>query len=438
VTMSDAPDPVSVLLHLQHRAREAVALPELGFIIANETHALAPYRQGVVWLEEKGIVTISGVSALERSAPFFLWLNRACRGFGAKMPEAGLITPDLLLARDRAEWAEWFPPHGVWLPLQGPGGRGSGGLLLVRDGAWQDYELALLRELAHAYGHALAFFFKAGMASRRKLGRLTWAACAIVLALASALPVPLTVLAPGEMVAVHPAVVRAPLDGIIDRFHVVPNALVAEGAPLFDLDPSTLIGKLEVAEKTLSTAEAEYRLTSQQAVFDPQAKAKLTVLSGRMEERAAEAEYLRGVLQRIKVHAPRAGIAVLDDPSEWIGRPVSIGERVMLVADERDTEIEAWLAVGDAVDLVPGLPVTMFLNADPLHPVRASLRFSGYEAQARPDGSVAYRLRASLVAGNERPRLGLKGTARIEAGHAPAIYWLLRRPLSAIRHFIGY
>jgi hypothetical protein len=437
--MTPPPDPVSVLLHLLHRARDAASIDELGFVIVNETHALTPYRQGVLWLEGRGIKAVSGVSAPEKSAPFAQGVERVCRGLAARMDGPGRILPADMPTRDRDEWAEWLPSHGLWLPLAAPTGRRLGALMLVRDQAWSDSEINFLIELCHAYGHALAVFIKAGRATaNRRPTRTAWIIGTIAIAVAAFIPVPLTVLAPAEMVAAHPAVVRSPLDGVIERFHTAPNAVVAEGAPLFDLDPTTLLGKLEVAEKTLSTAEAEYRLSSQQAVFDPQAKSKLTVLSGRMEERAAEVEYLRGLLLRIKVKAPRAGIAVLDDPSEWIGRPVAIGERVMSVADEKDTEIEAWLAVGDAIDLAPGMKVTMFLNAAPLHPARATLRFAGYEAVGRPDGTVAYRLRAVVADGADKPRLGLKGTARIEAGRVALGYWVLRRPLAAIRHFLGF
>ncbi len=434
-------DPISALLHLQHRAREAATADELAFVMVNETHAMTPYRQGALWLEGKGVAALSGVSAPERGAPFGQWLDHVCRvlaGATAGGPPTR-IDPGTLSERYRTEWSEWLPDYGLWLPLSAPDGRRLGAVLLARDDEWGDSDIQFLAELAHAYGHALAYYLKAGEATAWRPTRMTWIVGALAVAVVAAIPVPLTVLAPAEMVAAHPAVVRAPLDGVIDRFHVAPNAPVAEGAPLFDLDPTTLVGKLEVAEKTRATAEAEYRLSSQQAVFDPQAKSKLSVLSGRMEERAAEADYLRGLLQRIRVKAPRAGIAVLDDPSDWIGRPVAIGERVMSVADERDTEIEAWLAVGDAVDLAPGMKVTMFLNADPLHPARAALRFAGYEALGRPDGTVAYRLRAVLADdGTDKPRLGLKGTARVEAGRVALGYWVLRRPLAAARHFVGF
>ena len=42
-----------------------------------------------------------------------------------------------------------------------------------------------------------------------------WAACALLAA--GAIPVRLSVLAPGELVAAQPAVLRAPLDGVVAR-----------------------------------------------------------------------------------------------------------------------------------------------------------------------------------------------------------------------------
>jgi multidrug efflux pump subunit AcrA (membrane-fusion protein) len=54
------------------------------------------------------------------------------------------------------------------------------------------------------------------------------------LVLAGALPVHLTVLAPGELVAAQPVVLRAPLDGVIDKVHVQPNQMVRKGQPCLD------------------------------------------------------------------------------------------------------------------------------------------------------------------------------------------------------------
>jgi hypothetical protein len=113
------------------------------------------------------------------------------------------------------------------------------------------------------------------------------------------------------------------------------------------------------------------------------------------------------------------------------------GERVMTIADEHDVEVEAWLTPADVIDLPDTAAVTLYLNSAPLQPVSASLRYAAHEAVLRPDGSYAYRLRASIDAGDERPRVGLKGTARVSGRYVPLVYWVMRRPLAAIRPWVG-
>jgi len=42
-----------------------------------------------------------------------------------------------------------------------------------------------------------------------------------------------------------------------------------------------------------------------------------------------------------------------------------------------------------------------------------------------------------VESGQDRPRLGLKGTVRLDGHRVPLIYWLLRRPLAVVRTFVG-
>jgi len=246
----------------------------------------------------------------------------------------------------------------------------------------------------------------------------------------------LSVLAPGELVPRDPVVVRAPLDGVIDVFHVQPNQDVAQGQPLFGFDEALIRSRLRVAQQSLATAGAEYRQTAQQSLVDARARPQLAALSGRIEERTAEVAFLREQLQRSRVLAPQAGTALFDDPSQWIGKPVVVGERILRIAAPDDVEVEAWLPVGDAIRLEPGTPVQLFLNARPLEPVAATLRFMAHEAVQRPDGSHAYRLRATLAAPSAH-RVGLKGTARLEGERVPLAYWVMRRPIASARTWLG-
>ncbi|RYY94845.1 MAG: HlyD family secretion protein, partial [Comamonadaceae bacterium] len=147
---------------------------------------------------------------------------------------------------------------------------------------------------------------------------------------------------------------------------------------------------------------------------------------------------LQDQLQRAQVTAPRDGVALLDDPTEWVGKPVAVGERVMSVADAHEVEIEAWLSPSDAIELPPGSAVQLYLNSRPLSPVAGTLRYAAHEAVPRPDGSYAYRVRAVLPEGSDAARVGLKGTAKLSGGRVAAIYWVLRRPIASLRQMTGW
>jgi hypothetical protein len=109
----------------------------------------------------------------------------------------------------------------------------------------------------------------------------------------------------------------------------------------------------------------------------------------------------------------------------------------MRVAAPDDVEVEAWLALGDAIPLPVGAPVSLYLNASPLFSVPAQVRYVAHDAIQRPDGSYAYRVRAALD-GKTTHRVGLKGTAKLSGSWVPLIYWIVRRPIAAIRQIIGW
>jgi multidrug resistance efflux pump len=424
------------LLDVEGRLLAATTRAELTFIAVNETHAVTPYRQAALWSAARGVETVSGLAVPDRNAPFLLWLEPVMRDLAARHAAAAEVTAANLPPSLAEHWADWLPAYGLFLPW------GAAALLLVRDQPWDAADRLLAQRLSQTVTALWRGFDPPTAWNRLRRhgwhGRRGVIAAAVAIVVAAALPVTGSVLAPADMVPAHPAAVRAPVDGVVDRLHVQPNDRVAEGQPLFDLDPTTLQGKLDVARQEQATAEAEYRQTAQAQVFDPKAKAQVAILKSRLEEHQAQTNWLENQLARIHVKSPRAGMAVLDDPSEWIGHPITVGEKVMLVADETDTEVEAWLAVADVGEVRPGAALTLFLNTAPLSPLHAVVRTVAYEAQARPDGSLAHRVRANLQADTDKPRLGLKGTARIDGERMPLVWWLFRRPLSATRQSLGF
>jgi HlyD family secretion protein/Biotin-lipoyl like len=437
---------LGTLVQLGKRARRAATIEELSFIAVNETHALVPYRQAALWrCDAKGagsILALSGTPAIERNAPFALWLERVLAALDradGDVPARAVGAADLPKELGE-EWVQWLPARALWLALRGRDGAPLGALFLARDPPWQERDGRLLLELAEVYGHAWAALRR----GRRRPLRLLWRRdhriqAAIAVALLALLWVPVTqsALAPAEVVPLEPTVVRAPLEGVIEKIAVQPNQDVAAGQLLLTLEPTTVQNRLEVARKALDVAEAEYRQAAQQSLLDDKSRSQLAALQGRLEQRRAEVAYVESLLDRLSVKADRAGIAVFDDPNDWTGRPVTIGERILTIADPSRAELEMRLSVPDAITLEPGAPVAFFLNVAPEHSIRAELRYASYEATAAPDGVLSYRLKASIVGDEAPPRIGLKGTAKIYGQRVSLFYFLMRRPLAALRQLVG-
>ena len=426
-------DPIYAWLEIESQILAAKRPLETAFASVTLAHTLAPYRQAVLWSDTEGIIALSGAAAVESGAPYVLWLDRVFRHLKDKAVLPSPLTAGDLPPSLAEQWGEWLPVHALVLPND------DEILLFARDEPFDEGEGQRLHRLATlAHLSRCALTPRSNLSSRFKAlkGKKVRIGAAAVLLMA-AFPVTGSVLAPAEAVPAHPVMIRAPLDGVIDRIRVKPNETVSEGQPLFDLDATMLSGKLEVARQQQATAEAEYRQAAQAMVFDPKAKAQIAILAGKTEEKAAEARLLESQLARIGVKSPKPGIAVFDDASDWIGKPVVVGEKVMVVTDETDTEIEAWASAADVGEVRPGVKLTLFLNTNPLSPVHAVVRTVAYDSTARPDSSIAHRIRATLAEGEAKPRLGLKGTARIDGDTVPLVWWLFRRPLGTIRQFVG-
>jgi multidrug efflux pump subunit AcrA (membrane-fusion protein) len=457
-----APSPLSRLVDLQRRARHAGSVDELSFLLVNDSLHLVAYRQSALWSSQQGVQALSGVVQVEANAPYVRWLQGLMAQCASTLTTHGPIDPQTLPEDIRRAWSNWLPAHAFWLPLPATGEPAAGGWLLARELPWTSQEGALLAEWLDSWSHARQALSRPVRSSWLGLGPLLsrspasapppagdprsraqppwWRRTPVLggaLLLLCLLPVRLTVLAPGELVPANPDIIRSPLEGVIATFHVQPNDAVRQGQALFGFDEAILRSKLAVALQALATAEAEYRQTAQQTLSDPKARALLAPLSGSIEEKRAQAEYLNEQLARAQVLSPREGIVLFDDPTEWIGRPVTVGERILRVARPEDVEVEAWVAVADAIPLQNAAAVTLYLNASPLSPVQARVRYLSHEALERPDGTFAYRLRATLSTPTDH-RVGLKGTVRISGRWVPLVYWVMRRPWAVVRGYIGW
>lgn len=436
---------LSLVLQISKRVRNAATLEETAFIAVNESKQLISYRQSALWLEKKGVIAVSGLPSVETNTPYINWLTGAFRSWhdmSSPKPVSPSDDPASLPSDLTEAWGEWLPLHVLLCPLKDADGNPIGTLLFARETEWEDHELPLADELASIYSHGLRAFLPritlrerasalVGTAPRKIL--LAVLACAFFL-----LPVRLSVLAPAEVAPKEPFLVRSPLDGVIDKFHVRPNEKVAEGQLLFELDKTNLRARLGVARKTFEVASEEYRQSSQLALSDDRGKLELMPRRGRMEEKAEELSYSQKMFKRVEVTAPRAGVAVFTDPNDWVGKAVFIGEKVLQLADPSKVEILIRVPVSDAIELGTGSEVILYLTTQPQHPYSGTLRYASYRAEPMPSGLVAYVLKADFAQGTELPRIGLSGTARIYGKRVSLGYSIFRRPLAALRQHLGW
>lgn len=431
---------LSTLLQLQGRARAQETRDQLAFFIVNETHQLTPYRQALLWdCEKQALRTASGLASLDPNAPFCREFSRLCGQWQQSMTNAQPLRYQDLTEDDRALWREHLPEHLLWLPLRRPQGEQPLALILARDTPWQPAEIVLLDKLADAYSHAWLGLEKRPRKSapRTRRQKRIWLAGGVALLLLALFPVRQSALAPAEIVAHQPVMVRAPVAGVVDDILVKPNQPVALNQPLVRLDVRELENRLESARQAFATADAQYRQAQQQALFDANSKAMLAVLQSRREQAKSEMDFLERQLARMQLAAPRDGVAIFDDRSEWIGRSVAVGERIMMVADPQDVELEIQLPAADAIALEKGADVRLFLNVAPHAPQSARLEQIGYRAALTPDNVMAYRLRARFGELSPALRVGLKGTAKVYGQRTVLLAYLLRKPLASLRVWLG-
>ena len=442
-------------LYLTQRAFEAPTMAALGFTAVNETLSLAHYRQAALFTRPDNalhgrlkLTTASGLVSVAEDSPYAIWLSRFAQHLGQEVS----AKPGQLPCAQRFDlqdapseylegWQEWLPEHILAAPLLDQVGTLVGLMLYAREEPWSDQEMAALDRAHQAYGYCINFLAQKPKHLRKRLlsifkgKKAKWTATAIAAALL--IPVRLSALAPAEVIALSSIAVSSPQEGVVSAFFVPPNAIVKTGDRLFALDDSTLASRREVARRGVTVAKADLLVFQQRSFDDTKSKADVASATGRVNEKEAELALVENSLNRVVVKAERDGIAVYGDPNDWLGKPVQTGERVMQLADPRDTGVMVWLPVADALNLEPGAPIRLFLHTKPLNPLPAALLQTSYQAVLSPEGVSSYRLRGKFDDGTDAARIGLRGTARVSGDWAILGYYLFRRPIAAVREWTG-
>jgi multidrug resistance efflux pump len=432
---------LQMILKVEHEARQAEDLRQLWHLLANEGRKLLNARQVYVFDERHRALAASSIARVDRQGATVVWIERAAKEASAAAGAAAVrpfALADLPSAADPT--AKLFPfPHLLMLRLSARDGREIAYALAAREQPFTEAEAGLAGRIAASFGHA-AEALGGGVRARRRRLRPALAAAAAAATAAALLfvKVPLTVLAPAEIVARQPMVVAAPIDGVIDALPVDIGQSVRAGDPIVQFADVQARNQLEIAEQELAVAEARWRQVSLAAFTDASARRDLATAQSEMALKRAERDYARDILRRTTVTADRDGIAIFADKRELIGRPVQTGQRLMEIADPKALRIRINVAVDDAMPMKRGAALRMFPDSDPLNPVSAVAVEAGHQARQLENGSFAFRVEADVPADAlARLQIGHRGAAQIFGDDVSLGFYLFRRPISWLRQKAG-
>ncbi len=433
---------LSRLVQVEWEARQAPTTEAIHYIAVNDTHRLISYDHALAWSAREGrIETVSGGLKIEPQAAQIVWFGKLAK-YIAKSAEPELskvIEAQTLPKSLAADYDQWIEHFALWVPLTGPANCIEGGLIVLRSKAFIEAELRMLSRLGNAYGSALTAL-KAPVAKlhsggrRKRFIRVGIVICAIALL---AVRLPMSVLAEARVSPLEPKVVSAPITGVISNIAIKPNQNVKRGDIVLRFDQTELFSSREVAFKRVAVLRADSQRTEAQAFKDPKARAQITLLRAKLAEGRAELAYAQERLAQTVLRAPATGIALIDDVAEWSGRPVKIGERIMVIADPRKAQLEIDVAVEDALFVAKGAEVEFFLATAPSTPVKARLTRVSYSARLQPDQTTKFIAEAVFDIDVAPPRLGLTGTAKIYGPDVSLAYLLFRKPLAKLRRLLG-
>jgi hypothetical protein len=429
------PGRLEMLLRVEGDLRKQPTWAATIFHALNETQSLCGFTQGFFMRSNNRnrfcCEAVSGVATVDARAPFIAALNAAVNRLGDVSQQQTFHFGGAMAAQTVAN------PFALWLPLADAKGKIFAGFLLLRETAWVDDEQLISGRVTAAYGHALRVHRPPQLLRMLSLPRWAMFGIPFVAALLTFVPVPMSTLAPFEVVPLQPFPVTAPIDGVIAEIAVEPNTQVTQGDAVLSYEKTELTSQAAIAAQKVVVAEARLATARNGAFGDKDFKRSITTLEKEVELAHAEHALVVGRLALTDVKAGQSGVLIYASKSDWTGRPVRVGERVMEIADPTRVGVRMDVGVHDAMALNGAVRVRLFFDADPLNPRAAEVYEKSFHATERTQGHMSYAVKARMTDVGDAPRIGLRGTAQLLGEDVSLGFYVLRRPISAVRQYLG-
>ncbi len=441
------------MVTLMLRLGETNTLKECAVVLANELQEIIPYDMAYFWIETKTvighkveIIASNDVSQVESNSLLGYMLQPGLKALKRQvMEQANPLAIEAYsadeffnaeLESEQIHSVGFIKSELLSIPcaLDLNKKRVVAGAFFMRSESWTLQEKAIINELQpyllgvidrhlHTKRKKEFPFFKTALAS-------------VVSAALLFIPVPLSVLAPAEIIPSDSQVMRSALTGVITEIHIKDNQHVKAGDVLVTFDDSELQTRYQVALQSLRIAQENWRQAQQAAFQDRDAKAQLPLLQLNVKKQNLQVEYLQQQLAKTTLVAPRDGVALIENSQQLLGKHVSIGESLFQIAVSSGVDIKGYLSVQDNVDFSVGNRVYFYPAATPEQALQGHLTQVHYYAEMH-DGQYVFPIKASFADDTHLPAIGQRGMVKVLGEKVSLGYYLFRKPISSLRQRLG-
>lgn len=434
---------IQVANMLGQKAMKAENRESLIFVILNDTIQMIHYDRALLWdltFSKPKLLGISGESKINNHSPQVKQWTKSVENI-VEPSRAQIIS--FTNSLDENEQGSSKKITMLWIPIAAHGKQALGLWLELwntgKDSTPpKEMVKLLINFLVPVYGIAWEKYSKGFDVSKLNLKKWSCYLLAVsVITLAFVIKIPLRIVAPCEIVAKDSILITAPLEGIIENIAVNPGDYVNKGDELFHYDREAPLQGLEVARKQVEILISEIKRASTLGFNDPKVLKDLAILTVKLEKEKLNLELAEYYASQLDVKAPEAGVVMLDNPDEWRGNPVKIGEKVLAISDPDKSKIRMWIPEGDNVAIDPEKSVKIYLNISPETSYSASLTYIANESFISEKGVSSFISEADWRRKPKEIRFGLKGTAVLYGEKVSLLYYVIRKPWAYLRDVLG-
>lgn len=450
--MSTEQHPAMILHQLSTELLAAEDLKQLYFRLLNRSISLCSYKRAVLFKvdgKRARFLAVSGKSGVDAYSEMVeKWESLASSLSDKENPQ--LLNEGAFPDQEVDKW-NFISDHTndlsvYWVPIK-PWGKTKYALWFERweQEEWTERDLQLLSLVGVSAKSAFERLEPETLCRRMKDRIFSWHRFLVVivflLAVLLSWRVPLRVVAPCEIIPEDPFIVTAPLSGVISEVAVESGDKVNEGSPLFYYDPRVITEELKIAQQQVNVLQTTMMNTELKALDSAKAKAELSILDYRLKQENIRLKMAEYRASKLNVRAEISGSIIVDNPDEWRGRPVEVGQKVLMVVDPQNINLRIWLPEADNVNFSNSTKVKVLLNAFPDDSLNAHLKYVAQSVSVSPEGVPSVMAEGTFAdladRADEKLRIGLKGSAVLYGDKVSVAYWVLRKPWASARRIMG-